>query len=360
MRVLFVLFQRFDQIPDGGDLCNKRNLEMVKTICGEDNVDVYYLRTRIDKSLKEAIEFLLYMPFGYYRGITPYKVRDICHKAKKYDGVFLSSSLFGVIAKKLRKSGYDGKIVTQFHNVESKYYSCVIPHYIPFRNSIIKCITYNEVNACSYSSVRLALNNRDKETIDSFSNKSIDFVLPITLADKVGSIKNKDKTCDIPHVTFIGSNFPPNAEGVLWFVENVLPFVRIHFKIVGKNMDLLKKENAVLSNIEVLSNVPDLGDFFKEADVIVAPIFSGSGMKVKTCEALMYGKNILGTKEAFEGYVLDYDRVGKKADTAQDFIEYLNNIAKNPILKYNEYSRNIYLTQYSNELAKEVFKKVLM
>ena len=28
-------------------------------------------------------------------------------------------------------------------------------------------------------------------------------------------------------------------------------------------------------------------------------------MKVKTCEALMYGKNILGTTETFEGYELD-------------------------------------------------------
>ena len=33
-------------------------------------------------------------------------------------------------------------------------------------------------------------------------------------------------------------------------------------------MDILKNGNQKLSNIEVLSNVPDLGDFFKEADVI--------------------------------------------------------------------------------------------
>lgn len=38
---------------------------------------------------------------------------------------------------------------------------------------------------------------------------------------------------------------------------------------------------------------------------MVMPIFSGSGMKVKTAEALMYGKFLIGTKEAFEGYEID-------------------------------------------------------
>jgi hypothetical protein len=33
-------------------------------------------------------------------------------------------------------------------------------------------------------------------------------------------------------------------------------------------------------------------------------------MKVKTCESLMFGKNIFATTEAFEGYELDYDKVG--------------------------------------------------
>ncbi len=37
-------------------------------------------------------------------------------------------------------------------------------------------------------------------------------------------------------------------------------------------------------------------------DYIISPIFVGGGMKVKTCEALMYGKNIIGTSESFEGY----------------------------------------------------------
>lgn len=359
MKVLFVLYQRFDQIPDGGDLCNKRNLTMVNSICGDDNVDIYYLRSKKRNSIIEAVEFLLYMYFGFYRGITPRKVSEICKIAPKYDCVFLSSSLFGIIAYKLKQSGYKGRIVSQFHNVETQYYSCVLPHNLPLRKSIINCINKNELDACNYSDIKLALNKRDKEAIDKLSDRPIDFVLPITLGDKVGNINDDAMTGIPPLVLFIGSNFPPNAEGVLWFVDKVLPFVNIRFKIVGKDMDLLKKNNSSLADVEVLSNVPDLADYFREADLIVAPIFSGSGMKVKTCEALMYGKNILGTKESFEGYNLDFDKVGKLANTAQDFIDYLKELCQTPIPRYNTYSREMYLTYYSNDAARTVFEEFL-
>lgn len=43
-------------------------------------------------------------------------------------------------------------------------------------------------------------------------------------------------------------------------------------------------------------------------------------MKTKTAEALMYGKTIIGTKEAFEGYVLD-EKAMKLCSNAQEFID---------------------------------------
>lgn len=44
-------------------------------------------------------------------------------------------------------------------------------------------------------------------------------------------------------------------------------------------------------------------------------------MKIKTCEGLMFGKNILGTSKAFEGYDLNYCKVGAVCNTKEEFIE---------------------------------------
>ena len=60
----------------------------------------------------------------------------------------------------------------------------------------------------------------------------------------------------------------------MWFVKNVLPHVDIDFKIIGKDMDQLKKSQPCLVDIPVFSNVPNLAPFFEEADFVVFPIFS--------------------------------------------------------------------------------------
>lgn len=360
-KVLFVLFEEFGKILDGGDQCNKRNLNVLQSLCGENNVDIIYLRKNGRTTIKELFAFVLYHRKGYYRAVTPNVVDNICNIAKNYDCVFLSSSLFGKIAEGLRLSGYNGKIIIQFHNVETIYYETVLSKHLPLRRSLIRCISENEKLACSMADVRIALNSRDAKELNKISNNKVDYIIPITLADKCKE-NHPDKqimTNIKPLVVFIGSNFPPNANGVLWFVEKVFPYVDINLVIVGKDMDLLKEKNSVLQKIDVRSNVPDLSEYFENADVIISPIFSGSGMKVKTCESLMYGKNILGSTEAFEGYDVDPMRVGCVANTPEEYIAYINKICRNPIPRFNEYSRRIYLEKYSNDSVEIIFKEIL-
>ena len=93
---------------------------------------------------------------------------------------------------------------------------------------------------------------------------------------------------------------------------------------------------------------------------MVLPIFTGSGMKVKTCESLMHGKNIIGTTEAFEGYDVDIKKVGGECNTAEEFIALLNDFAKNPRPKFNEYSRKIFIEKYSENAVAEMFKETIL
>ena len=124
-------------------------------------------------------------------------------------------------------------------------------------------------------------------------------------------------------------------------------------------VQLKKDYPELLKDIEVVSDAPSLEPYFLEADVMVLPIFSGSGMKVKTCESLMYGKNILGTNETFEGYEVDYKQVGGLCNTAEDFIVALQELATNPRPRWNAYSRNAFVTHYSLEAQKEMFKRFM-
>ena len=114
-----------------------------------------------------------------------------------------------------------------------------------------------------------------------------------------------------------------------------------------------------MHDVEVIGSVPDLTPYINEADIMILPIFKGSGMKVKTCESLMFGKNILGTDEAFEGYDADYDRIGGKCNTADDFIGKINDFITSPRPRFNTYSRQLYLERYSESTLSEKMRKVL-
>jgi hypothetical protein len=63
----------------------------------------------------------------------------------------------------------------------------------------------------------------------------------------------------------------------------------------------------------------------------------------------MYGKNIIGTTEAFEGYDVDYNKVGALCNTKEEFIKVLNEVSKHPLPRFNQYARQLFLEKYSEE-----------
>jgi glycosyltransferase involved in cell wall biosynthesis len=130
-------------------------------------------------------------------------------------------------------------------------------------------------------------------------------------------------------------------------------------QIVGKGMEKLKDADWMRPDIEVLSNVPDLDPLFEAADIMVLPIFKGSGMKVKTCESMMFGKNIIGTPEAWSGYELDYSKAGACVFTPDEFITTINDFCQHPRPRHNAYSREAFVSQYSADRMVDKFRAVL-
>lgn len=360
-KILFILFKRYKGILEGGGIINQRNLRMAQTLFGKNNVDVIYLHDESKKrSITNRLFSTLLFPFGYYNGVTPRFIKNILNYSNRYDYIFLGTSLFGLIAKKLHDIKYKGTIISHFHNVESVYYDSFLPKFMPGRNIIINCAKHNDGLSCKYANKIIVLNKRDAFLIDKIHGRKADFIIPIAMKDRFYTHGNFKTTSKKPVCMFIGSNFPANSEGVLWFVKNVLPYVDIDFRIVGKGMAKLQKENVCLSDISVISDVPYLDEYFYEADFMILPIFSGSGMKVKTCEAMMFGKNIIGTDETFEGYDVDFNKIGGKCNSANEYIKCINNYIENPVPKFNEYSRNVFLKYYSENAIENNFKKVFI
>jgi glycosyltransferase involved in cell wall biosynthesis len=94
-----------------------------------------------------------------------------------------------------------------------------------------------------------------------------------------------------------------NLDGLMWFLKEVLPFLKdnLKIKIIGAGLSSDSPIFAGTSNVEYLGFVDNPYEIIKNARALIAPLFKGAGVKVKVVEALACGVPIVGTPLAFEG-----------------------------------------------------------
>lgn len=359
-RLLYIRYKKPGKVLEGGEQVSQKNWSVLCKLLGEQNVDTVYIHDENRKrTVADYLKGAFWFPFGYFFGITPTIVSRLVRTARDYDYVFIDRSVFGIIAAKLKKSGYKGVIIGFFHNVEILYFKAKLGHK-PWRFIITGCADRNDRWTCRYADRTISLNSRDAEVIKERYGRMPDAIVPVTFNDTYSKKSYPEQlTSRKPLCLFLGAYFAPNCEGIEWFSRNVYPNVDIEMKIVGKGMSRIKDNYYVPDGTRIVSDAPDLVPYYEEADIMVLPIFKGSGMKVKTCESLMYGKNIIATTEALEGYDLDYDRMGAKCNTAREFIDAIKSFAENPRPRFNRYCRDVFLQKYSTESVVETFRKIL-
>lgn len=361
MKVLIIRYKKTKDIFEGGEKLSQKNHDVIAEIVGKTNVTTYYIHDENHKnSVWDYVKGVSLFPFHYFFGLTPWRIKEISALARNYDVVFIDRSVFGIIAKKLKQQGYPGRIIAFFHNVEVPYFEAKLGKK-PGRRIVLRCADHNDRYSCQYSDKIIVLNKRDDADIYTRYGRHGDAMIPVALPDQYNKETYPTTTTGNPlQCLFLGAYFTPNNEGLLWFVKNVMPYVNIKLRVVGKNMAKLQAEEPVLKDIEVINSAPNLEPFFEEADVMILPIFKGSGMKVKTCESMMYGKNILGTNEALEGYEVNDQQIGGRCNTAEEYIACIKDFELNPRPRFNQYARKLFLERYSEQSVVESFKKVLM
>ncbi len=125
---------------------------------------------------------------------------------------------------------------------------------------------------------------------------------------------------------FVGSFIhPPNVEAAIRLVRSILPKVRRQFPdievvIVGDRPPSALQKTAG-TNVVITGRVPDLKPYLDRAAVVVAPMRSGGGMRVKVLEALAAGKAIVATPLAVEGLNLTDGEQVLLAESDQELSE---------------------------------------
>lgn len=359
-KILFISFTS-EQGITGGTQCSKRNLQSLQQLFGKENVGTYIIEPYKNKrSFYTKLQRIRDILKGYMGGLDQNKINDIKDLiiTQEYTDIFIDSSLLGLAVKQIKQLFPKVIVYTFFHNFEYDFYRQLIlsNNYLHFY--WLPLAYLNERTACYYSDKIITLNKRDSNSIEKMYNRKSDSSISITLDSKYSILPEKEKVLinsGRREALFVGSYFYGNIEGIKWFCEKILPFVDLHLTIVGSSMNLLKNEIQENEKITIYSNVPDLSIYYENADFIVLPILSGGGMKVKTAEALMYGKYIIATKEALTGYEITSNE-GVQCDDDLSFISAITNIKIT--YKYNKSSRILFESKYSFNSSLSAFKQL--
>ena len=128
--------------------------------------------------------------------------------------------------------------------------------------------------------------------------------IPMTVGSTMGRPSSAQAVPREAVALFVGGGFRANTHGLEWLARQVWPIVRravpqARLRVVGGVADLA--DIAWAEGIERVGFVPDLNVEYSSAAVCVAPLFIGSGMKVKVVEALGHGVPVVATPCAAEG-----------------------------------------------------------
>lgn len=349
MRVLFIS-KDYTLRNDGGCAVTRRNLSLLKEVA--DCVEEFIIP--VPSMLTRLNNVLLRESYGNTRKLNKRLTKLL---SSSYNLVFFDGSIYGGYLKRFADNGY--KTMCFFHNVESKYYR---DKYNMTRSILDKAmigyIEHCEALSCEYADYKIVLNERDKTGLFYRYGCDTDLILPTSFdpLDTKCLFAQLNVIHEGEYLLFVGSNFFANMEAVKFIIDEIAPYVQYKIIIIGSICQAFDGM-VVPPNVVLKGFVSDLLPYYVNARCVINPVFSGSGLKTKTIEALRYGKYVLGTTECFEGIPRDViPEIGLVCNTKEEFIREINNLNCNSVDKD---VLNVFNKYFSTEAQAKRFKSFL-
>jgi polysaccharide biosynthesis protein PslH len=201
---------------------------------------------------------------------------------------------------------------------------------------------FYERRSCLSADAVVATSAHDAHILEKLMRKKPVRVLPNTVdfgdyeSARMSSLSQKEST-----LFFAGRlDYPPNSEGLCWFQDEVFPLLR---ERCGKEMPKIVVAGAappptVLERlrdggIEVHPNPASILPLLRDATVVMVPLLTGSGTRLKILEAMAAGKPVVSTAKGAEGLEVRSASHLLIADRPEDFAHAVADLLKNPELR---------------------------
>ena len=228
---------------------------------------------------------------------------EVLIKKNTYDFVILDSLYATTYLSSIRKY-FTGKIYLRSHNCEAQIWFDLakneqnIPKSIYFKK-LAKDLHIYESTILNKLDGVFAISQEDQEAFIKSNTKAKVCVIPVHLEsnDQDEFKIEKGKIFHVGNMDWV-----PNREAVerlvKLFHESIHSDDQLKLSLVGKNIEKHYKSSK---GIEIQGFVDDLKGFVQKSGILVSPITSSSGVRVKILEMMAYGIPVITTPSGAKG-----------------------------------------------------------
>jgi glycosyltransferase involved in cell wall biosynthesis len=301
--------------------------------------DEYFKRTGletvfIDTSLSAIKGFANFFSKGSYNVERFYsktfdaKLEEIL-KSEKYDVVQFESIFVAPYLETFKRFS-QAKTVLRAHNVEHQIWERMASQtsnplkkwYLRFLAKRLKEYELNVVS--NFDGIATLTNDDKKYFVEKVIGVKAD-VFPLGI-DSAQYKPQQIKEVEFSSLFHLGSmDWMPNEEAIKWFLEKVwidihATFPELKFYLAGRNMPEWLA-TLQMPNIVITGAVENAHDFMRQKAIMVVPLLSGGGMRVKIIEGMALGKVIISTTIGAEGIEITNGVNILIADTPEQFVQ---------------------------------------
>lgn len=299
-------------------------------------------------------------------------------------GKLLSNLLFSkkpYNAERFMSEEFSKKLIWLLQNdydiiqLEGLYLSCYIPTIRKCSKSAISMRAHNvewqiwqrmaETESNLLKKIYKKILSKRIRNLELSTLNNVDLLVPITKndAEKLPfkpectyvaptGIEPQKFVCDnAPEIAksffYIGAlDWEPNQEAILWFVKNVWNDIHLQhpewaFHIAGRNATSGFVNELKKYPIEYDGQVPSAREFIGKHNIMIVPLLSGSGMRIKIIEAMAHTRCVITTPIGAEGIDAENGKHLLIGESPDDLKLLILKVMENP--------------DYANTIAKEAY-----
>jgi glycosyltransferase involved in cell wall biosynthesis len=154
----------------------------------------------------------------------------------------------------------------------------------------------------------------------------------------------------------------PNQQAMKWFLDEVWKRIafdtKAEFFLAGRNMPEEFFHYAG-ERVHIVGEVDSAEDFISDKQIMVVPLFAGSGLRIKILEAMAFGKTVITTSVGMQGIEAENGKEIMIANNAKAFADAVRHFLQFPdeALEMGARAKELIRNKYSMESFESKLKE---